>query len=150
MNKLHHDVDCVFVYGTLKRGQCRESCWPIAPLEVFDGWVLGMLWGRSDYPALVPGDNRVRGELWVYESSQLDGVLAVLDEIEGTDGNSANDLYHRYVVDVNLEAGQDSRKAYSYFYHRDPNADGFAPVSRAGSYQSWPEGPDKTMAPSRQ
>ncbi len=126
-----------FVYGTLKRGQCRESLWPVRPVKVQEAWVRGCLYGRSDYPALLPGEGRVEGELWECPAEEIHRVLAVLDEIEGTDGNGPGDLYHRHVVDV-FAGDQEVIRAYTYFYHRDPIADGFRRVSEAGGVQVWP------------
>ncbi|QEF99348.1 AIG2-like family protein [Stieleria maiorica] len=131
-------IDSVFVYGTLKRGQCRESCWPVRPLRVMPGWIRGTLYGREDYPALLPGEHRVVGELWVFDPGAIPRVLSVLDDIEGTDGNSADDLYHRHLVEVRNDAGELIATAYSYFYHRDPIADGFSIVPAPGGNQSWP------------
>ena len=131
-------IDSVFVYGTLKRGQCREACWPVTPLQVIRGWVRGTLYGRADYPALLPGQRHVVGELWVFELPSIPRVLSVLDEIEGTDGNSPSDLYHRHVVDVFGEDNELTRTAHTYFYHRDPLADGFSLVPVVGGMQRWP------------
>ncbi|WP_182868852.1 gamma-glutamylcyclotransferase family protein [Rhodopirellula sp. JC639] len=131
-------IDSVFVYGTLKRGQCRESCWPVQPLRVTSGWVRGALYGREDYPALLPGEHHVAGELWTFDAATMPTVLSVLDEIEGTDGNSADDLYHRHWVQVHDDAGEVIATAYSYFYHRDPIADGFFLVPTCGEKQFWP------------
>ncbi|MCA9137453.1 MAG: gamma-glutamylcyclotransferase [Planctomycetales bacterium] len=138
MSVSESEVACVFVYGTLKRGQCRESAWPVRPLDVIDGWVLGNLWGRRDYPALLAGENRVQGQLWMFETSQIADVLVVLDEIEETDGNAPTDLYHRHLIEVNLQGGQGVRKAHAYFYNRDPVVDGFKQVPQVGQYQKWP------------
>lgn len=140
----------VFVYGTLKRGQCRESAWPAGPKEIVPGWVHGELWGRDDYPALLPGGHRVRGELYRYDGESIRDVLSALDEIEGTDGNSPSDLYHRHVVDAFRSApapadrvtGSDretrEERAYVYFYNRDPAADGFVRITPVAGWQSWP------------
>ncbi|PAY16854.1 hypothetical protein CKO51_24205 [Rhodopirellula sp. SM50] len=131
-------IDSVFVYGTLKRGQCRESCWPVAPRNVVASWIRGTLYGRADYPALMPGDHQVVGELWRFAPLSMPQVLSVLDDIEGTDGNSPGDLYHRHVVDVFGEDGELIGAAHTYFYHRDPLADGFSQVPIVGSMQCWP------------
>ncbi|QDV44587.1 AIG2-like family protein [Stieleria neptunia] len=131
-------IDSVFVYGTLKRGQCRETCWPVAPLQVIPGWVQGTLYGRDDYPALLAGKHHVAGERWMFELPLMPRVLSVLDDIEGTDGNSPDDLYHRHVVDVYGEKGERMGTAYTYFYHRDPLADGFSEVPVIGGIQLWP------------
>jgi gamma-glutamylcyclotransferase (GGCT)/AIG2-like uncharacterized protein YtfP len=128
----------VFVYGTLKRGQCRENCWPHAPLAVTPAWTFGDLFARQDYPALMPGDNRVEGELWEFLPEQMPRVLEVLDEIEGTEGNSPNDLYHRLDVEVKGTSGSRVSRAHTYFYNRDARLDGFSRIDPVDGCQSWP------------
>jgi gamma-glutamylcyclotransferase (GGCT)/AIG2-like uncharacterized protein YtfP len=74
----------VFVYGTLKRGQCREHCWPIAPAVTRAAWTFGRLFDLGAYPAMLPGKERIAGECWSFLEGQLPSVLLVLDRIEGT------------------------------------------------------------------
>lgn len=133
-----YSIDAVFVYGTLKRGQCRESDWPADPLAVTECWIRGDLHGRDDYPALVPGECRVVGELWIHKAESMPLVLDVLDAIEGTHGNASLDLYHRHVVDVFSNQGQLIRRAYTYFYNRDPLPARFAAVPIIDGVQTWP------------
>jgi gamma-glutamylcyclotransferase (GGCT)/AIG2-like uncharacterized protein YtfP len=131
----------VFVYGTLKRGQCRESSWPSKPLRITESWIQGNLFGRRDYPALMPGENRVRGEMWVYDIDTIDPVIEVLDRIEGTNRNSKFDLYHRHLVDVFTADGKSEGPAFTYFYNRDPIANRFMPVPLVDGHQIWPDDP---------
>ncbi|MEM6471506.1 MAG: gamma-glutamylcyclotransferase family protein [Planctomycetota bacterium] len=138
------DVTAVFVYGTLKRGQCRHGLWPVSASEVLVASVRGELWGRDDYPALKRGEFRVIGELHTFESVQIPIVLKVLDQIEGTNGNSPADLYHRHVVDTELIESNTVLRAYAYFYVGSPERDGFHRVRVTGGQssieqQSWPE-----------
>lgn len=90
----------VFVYGTLKRGQCREDCWPVAPLSVEVAWTLGSLWDLGPYPALLVGSDRVLGELWSFAPSDLAAVFEVLDRIEGTNQPGLPNEYDRVQVSV--------------------------------------------------
>lgn len=138
MTQQQPPIDSVFVYGTLKRGQCRETVWPVEPTEITAGWAYGTLYGRDDYPALLHGEHRVIGEIWKFDLSQMRDVLAVLDDVEGTEGNSPNDLYHRHVVDARSDRGT-IVQAYAYFYNRDPIADGFVIVPANDAAQSWPD-----------
>lgn len=131
-----------FVYGTLKRGQCREACWPAAPLQVQTGFVRGTLIDLVDYPALLPGDDWIRGELWQIASQHVAETLRVLDEIEGFQPGRANNLYDRRSVDV-YRSTDDSKPlvtAHTYWY-ADPtvNATVIAPCEHHGCAE-WPPG----------
>ena len=129
----------MFVYGTLKRGQCRESLWPAEPNRVADSWIRGNLLCRFDYPALMPGENRVRGELWTYDAETIGRVIEALDRIEGTHQNATLDLYHRHLVDVFAGDGESEGRAYTYFYNRDPIAGQFTPMPLVDGNQIWPQ-----------
>ena len=134
VNAMQH----VFTYGTLKRGQCRESRWPVQPTLVTHAWLLGTLYSRDDYPALLTGNDRVRGERWSFNDDQIPTVLSVLDGIEGTTDNAAGDLYHRHLVAVSAMDETSLGEAYAYFYNRDPIADGFTRVNPRDGYCCWP------------
>jgi gamma-glutamylcyclotransferase (GGCT)/AIG2-like uncharacterized protein YtfP len=131
------DIDSVFVYGTLKRGECRETYWPVSPQSVVDAWVFGTLFGRSDYPAIAKGDSRVRGERWIFQRNQVADVLRVLDWVEGTSGNAPDDLYHRHSVQVFDLHGELLGRSYSYFFNGDPLHAGFVEVREIGGFSSW-------------
>ncbi|MCC9603600.1 gamma-glutamylcyclotransferase [Stieleria sp. JC731] len=131
----------VFVYGTLKRGQCREKAWPAKPLSVDPAVVRAALFGRDDYPAMTTGDNLVLGEVWSFLPEQMPVVMEVLDEIEGTSANSENDLYHRHLIEALIPhhgSGKRQVSAYTYFYNRDLILDGFQPQPLIDGVQSWP------------
>lgn len=140
MNAASSPIAAVFVYGTLKRGQCRDRAWPVAPQNVRPAFVRGILWGRDDYPALLPGDGLVLGELWRFAPGDMAIVLTKLDEIEGTEGNSPHDLYHRREVEVCDQQGQVMQTAFTYFYNRNPLADGFERAPEVDGIQCWPMG----------
>lgn len=90
----------VFVYGTLCRGQCREECWPREPLSVAVGYVRGRLFDLGPYPAMLPGDDWVRGEYWTLREEDMPETLRVLDAIEGYAQSGEADLYRRQEVDI--------------------------------------------------
>lgn len=130
-------IDSFFVYGTLCRGQCRERCWPHPPIAVTPGWVCGALYGRSDYPALTVGDDRVQGELWQFERVYLAEVLKVIDAVEGTHQPGTANLYDRVVVEVYRSDSIDQSeitsddcigKAWGYHYATPPELDGFVRI----------------------
>jgi gamma-glutamylcyclotransferase (GGCT)/AIG2-like uncharacterized protein YtfP len=133
------DVVGVFVYGTLKRGQCREHCWPTPPRKIAAAWTLGRLYTRADYPALISGCDRVLGELWLYNANELPQVLRTLDEVEQTNQPGLEDLYRRVVVDVFSTTDESLGKAFTYHYAMDLDADGFSKIEAIGTdFVQWP------------
>lgn len=106
-----------FVYGTLKSGQCRESCWPADAAEVRQAEVNGLLYDLGPYPALRDGEGRVTGELWVFDCRHEAAILRVLDKIEGY-ANSPRDLYRR--VRIPVRCGDRAFEAWTYFICAEP------------------------------
>lgn len=157
MNFGHPEIDAdmissIFVYGTLKRGQCRGAMWPVQPMGVFPVFTHGTLFDRQDYPAMTSGTDCVAGERWDFHPDQMPRVLEVLDAIEGANQPGFPDLYRRVVVatwrlseDRGLSGGSGlsggparcsdtgtstiaSTIAYTYHYAREPSDDGFTRV----------------------
>lgn len=112
----------VFVYGTLCRGQCREPCWPRRPVSVTVGYVRGHLFDLGPYPALLPGDDWVRGECWTLREEDMPETLRVLDAIEGFAQPGEADLYQRREIDIFRSAGANE-----------------APIARGAAYFLVPE-----------
>ncbi len=153
------DVVVYFVYGTLCLGQCREKCWPLTPLSVHPAWVEGTLFGREDYPALRPGNQRVGGECWFFAKRDAERVTTVLDEIEVTNQPGHPNLYDRVELRANLTVSSDptssadlkpqntadpptSWTASAYHYATDPLLDGFNRLTEQetvfGKFSVWP------------
>jgi gamma-glutamylcyclotransferase (GGCT)/AIG2-like uncharacterized protein YtfP len=88
----------IFVYGTLQRGQVRERCWPRQPVAIESATVRGALYDLGPYPALVPGNDTVGGELWHIAPADMAVTLAALDHVEGYAGRP-DDLYRRVIVE---------------------------------------------------
>jgi gamma-glutamylcyclotransferase (GGCT)/AIG2-like uncharacterized protein YtfP len=85
----------VFVYGTLRGGDVRSNHLDGAEylgVHAVDGY---RLYDLGPYPAVVPGEGRVVGE--IYELSTATH-LQLLDEIEGC--HHAPPLYQRVEVEV--------------------------------------------------
>lgn len=112
----------MFVYGTLKRTQVRERCWPFSPLQVRTATVCAAMYDLGPYPALVAGSDRVAGEVWEFTSEQMTKTLAVIDEVEGCPL-----LYHRVKIACDLSEdlsdkltqgsiGATTCWAYTYFF----------------------------------
>ncbi len=94
---LNRRPNSIFVYGTLKRGECREHAWPRRPSKVIPARIRAELYDLGAYPAIVHGDDWVLGERWEFEPQDLLPTLKLLDEIEDF-RNRPDDLYQRKVV----------------------------------------------------
>ena len=133
-------IRAVFVYGTLRRGGCRQPLWPAVPLRVEPAWTRGALFARPDYPAMTAGDDRVLGEWWLFPADAMPRVIAVLDEIEGVNQPRQPDLYHRVTLDVFTLDSRPLGQAFGYFYAADPSRDGFRRLHSAGkNFVQWSE-----------
>jgi gamma-glutamylcyclotransferase (GGCT)/AIG2-like uncharacterized protein YtfP len=120
------EPSCVFVYGTLKRGEARERFWPRPPLAVETATVRGTLYDLGAFPALTVGDGLVEGELWHLAARDLAETLAALDRIEGHSG-TINDLYRREIIRCTASVG--AIAAWTYRYAR---LDRLKPSQRIG------------------
>ena len=105
----------IFVYSTLKRGQCRERCWPRKPQRIEPATVRGALYDLGACPALAAGDDCVAGELWHLAPEDLLPTLFELDRVEGFRGR-AGDLYERVTITCQTATG--SRQAWTYRFAR--------------------------------
>ncbi len=138
------ELEHVFVYGTLKRGQCREYCWPSPPVSVQPAWTLGSLFDLGPYPGLLVGSDRVLGELWSFHTDDMRIVLAVLDRIEGTNQVGEINEYERVRVAVTCW-NQAELLASTYRYADHSVARQLAPVRPSccvdgQAYVQWPSG----------
>jgi len=98
----------LFVYGTLKRGECRESMWPRQPSNIWVAYVRATLFDLGPYPAIRVEETEdagatdeldwVRGEVWSFNENDLPETLSVLDEIEGTNQPGSYNLYDHVAV----------------------------------------------------
>lgn len=105
----------VFVYGTLKRGQCREKMWPRPPLSIRPGYVRGTLFDLGPYPAMWCADchewesaaasgndhcdcDWIEGEIWTLAKSDMAITIEELDEIEETNQPSVCNQYDQILV----------------------------------------------------
>ena len=109
----------MFFYGTLMAPFNRPGRQRVTSKLTFKGRgsIRAALFDLGIYPAAIPADDNslVWGE--VYETSDLQAVLAVLDEIEGYRPSEPDrSLYTRVLADVTLESGA-VEKAWAYFYN---------------------------------
>ena len=108
-------LEHIFVYGTLKAGQCRGDQWPLPPVQRRQGWTQGALYDLGPYPALYYGKDWVLGEVWSYDSVSLPQVIGVLDEIEVTNQPGMINEYDRERWVIELEGG-DVVAAQAYIF----------------------------------
>lgn len=121
----------VFFYGTLRTGFTRRPQISIDSKLIFvgRGWIQGLLFDLGIYPAAVPGDGRVWGEL--FEADDPETVLAGLDAIEGyRPAAPEQSLYTRVQTPVVLDDGR-TVTAWVYFYNAPL---GQAPKILSGDY----------------
>ena len=109
----------VFFYGTLMSPFNRPGRQRITAKLTFEGrgTIRAALFDLGIYPAAVPAEDNsvVWGE--VYETTDPQAVLTVLDEIEGHRPNEPErSLYTRVLTDVTLENGR-VEAAWTYFYN---------------------------------
>jgi gamma-glutamylcyclotransferase (GGCT)/AIG2-like uncharacterized protein YtfP len=125
-------ADYGFFYGTLMAGFDRRRRAGIDNKMAYRGrgYITGALFDLGIYPAAIPSsDGRIWGE--VYEFSEVDAVLAALDDIEGyTHSDPDRSLYLRKKVNVTLEDGR-AVDAWVYFYNAPLGA---APRIDSGDY----------------
>ena len=122
-------TDLVFFYGTLMSGFQRAGRSRVDPklTAVGRGSINATLFDLGIYPAAIPAlDERVLGE--VHRMSDVDGVLAALDELEGyRPGQPDASLYTRVETPVTFDDGH-VEAAWAYFYN--------APLGRAQRIES--------------
>jgi gamma-glutamylcyclotransferase (GGCT)/AIG2-like uncharacterized protein YtfP len=89
----------LFVYGSLRRsGQHHDVLAACGADWLGPGWVRGEVRTWAGYPALVPGEGWVAGELWTLPAPAAE-ALARLDEFEEAYGeDDPRSVYVRRVV----------------------------------------------------
>jgi gamma-glutamylcyclotransferase (GGCT)/AIG2-like uncharacterized protein YtfP len=111
-------TDLVFFYGTLMSGFKRAGRSRIDSnlTPVGRGSINATLFDLGIYPAAIPAtDRRVFGE--VHRMTDVDTVLAALDEIEGyRQAQPDASLYTRVETSVTLDDGR-IEPAWVYFYN---------------------------------
>ncbi len=141
-SELADDLQHIFVYGTLKRGECRERCWPKPAHSVRSAWTLGALFDTGPYPAFLPGNDRVAGEIWSYPPADIDRIRTALDIIEVTNQPGEQNLYDRLSITAYLLNGQ-ALCAEVYIYALLEDVPKFARVQPwltwcGSNYAAWP------------
>ncbi len=143
-----------FVYGTLKRGQCRERMWPRQPIGVRHAFVLGRLYDLGPYPAIRFDGERsdldwIRGEVWTIARPDFPETIAALDRIEQTNQPGHQNLYDQVIVRVHevpeISSPSGLALAYQYASCHSLDAKRLSPPPDAAGvcglrYVEWPAG----------
>jgi len=116
----------LFVYGTLRRNARRTDAQQ-APYELLsrnaqfagEATVEGTLHDLGNYTGMVvPGSDRIIGDVFAIEPSQWDFVIARLDAYEGcTENDPRPHEYRRDVVQARLSSGE-MVPAWAYVLNR--------------------------------
>ncbi|SCH85491.1 gamma-glutamylcyclotransferase family protein [Romboutsia sp. 1001713B170207_170306_H8] len=116
------NIDKVFVYGSLRSDMFNYDVYLDGKVkENKKATVKGELFhlDNKGYPAVVPGDREVIGELMSFED--FESTLKELDELEAyVEGEENENEYNRKVIDVTLEDGSIEK---AYYYEYNPSAD---------------------------
>lgn len=100
-------LNAVFVYGTLLRGEPRESLWADRGVaSVLPAAIERRLWDQGEYPALEMGPpGRVKGDL--IEFDDVRSVLDAFDAVEGFgDFGHPENLFRRTLVEADVGGGR--------------------------------------------
>lgn len=106
--------DALFVYGTLKRGHCREEL--LGETDHEPATIRGELVDLGAYPGLRAGAAVVHGELHRPRAGALPALLERLDPVEDFEGWHAveRSMYHRAIVRTRTAAGPALAWTYRY------------------------------------
>lgn len=115
-------IEKVFVYGSLRSDMFNYKEYLDGKVEKnVPGTIEGDLFHLENkgYPAVVPGDGEVVGELMTFKD--FDATLKELDELEAyVEGEEDENEYNRKVVDVKIDEGTVIK---AYYYEYNPPAD---------------------------
>ena len=123
-NILQSGIDKVFVYGTLKKGQCRESVMSQFSESVFPNEKInGTLIDVGSFPGLINSKNKVNGE--IHQTEKIANLLETVDSIEGFLGYNASSLFTRILT------LSDSNMCWTYLWNGDTNH----PIIESGNWE---------------
>ncbi len=115
-------VEKVFVYGSLRKDMVNYKPYLDGKVKsnkkaTFKGYLFHIK--NKGYPALLPGDGIVIGELMEFEN--FDKTLKKIDGLEAyIEGREEKNEYNRKIIEVELEDGS-IEKAYYYEYNPSAN-----------------------------
>lgn len=89
-------IDSMFVYGTLRKQECREHEMRKISLESKDISIRAKMYDIGAFPAIAMGDGTVKGEIHKIKAEQHS--FDVLDCIENFNRYDESSLYHRILI----------------------------------------------------
>ena len=89
-------IDSMFVYGTLRKQECREHEMRKISLESKDISIRAKMYDIGAFPAIAMGDGTVHGEIHKIKAEQHS--FDVLDCIENFNRYDESSLYHRILI----------------------------------------------------
>ena len=116
------EIERVFVYGSLRTDMFNYKTYLDGKVEEsIKGTISGDLFHikNKGYPAVVPGEGEVVGELMTFKD--FESVLKELDELEAyEEGKESENEYNRKIVDVKIAEGTVIK---AYYYEYNPSAE---------------------------
>lgn len=114
----------LFVYGSLREGFFN-----------YDKYLSGKVSEKKDaslknmrlyhmpykgYPAIIPGEDVVLGEIIVINEEDYEATVAAMDEMEGfiSEGNPKNE-YHKVILEVENLQTKEKENCFVYFYNKN-------------------------------
>ena len=109
-----HNLNKVFVYGTLKVGGYYAENFDRVRVSSRRATLKGEMFSFINFPGIsLDGDNTIIGE--IHEYDEITSVMKVLDKIEGCSGKvgKKDDLYNREVTQVTTSTGKEHAWVYT-------------------------------------
>jgi gamma-glutamylcyclotransferase (GGCT)/AIG2-like uncharacterized protein YtfP len=120
---MQSDTVHLFVYGSLRKGFQHPAYGYISRYFtlVSDATVKGALYDMGPYPAAIPGDGIIIGELYrINNADEFSWAMAQLDDYEGLNTeDGAKPLYRREPVDA--ETAGSTERAWIYWFNGEVN-----------------------------
>ena len=122
-NKQRQMIDRVFVYGTLREGNCRENSMNEISLGSKSEKITAKMYNIGEFPAITLEKGEVSGEIHQIKNEHTS--LQTLDNIEGFYGYQNSSLYYRILI--NSSQGI----CWTYVWNGETNS---YPVIKSGNW----------------
>ena len=107
----------IFTYGTLKKGFSNHRILDGKYDNMEKGVTKGVLYNVACFPALIHGEEAVKGEIFYISDESYNQVVRSMDWLEGYDQDYLKDsMYIREIVEVEKEDGN-KIECYTYIWN---------------------------------